>query len=59
MKYIGTYKVMKVYRKSMRRKVIQKGLSIEQAKQLVNSYPDSNRCMVYFTKQYYSTKYFV
>ena len=57
--YIGTYKVMKFFRKSGRRQVIRKGLTLEEAKALVSSYPDSNNHMVVFTKQFYSEKYFV
>ena len=56
--YIGTYKVMKVFRNSCRRQVIRKGLTLEEAKALVNRYPDSNSHMVVFTKQFYSEKYF-
>lgn len=46
-----TYKVVKVFRVSGRREVIRKGLTINEAKRLVKSYPDSNRSMVVFTKQ--------
>ena len=56
--YIGTYKVYKVFRKSRRREVIRRGLTREEAKALVNSYPDSNRSMVVFDKQFYSQKYY-
>jgi len=55
--YIGTYKVYKVFRKSRKREVIQRGLTREEAKTLVNSYPDSNRSMVVFDKQFSSDKY--
>jgi len=58
-KYIGTYKVMKLFRVSRRREVIRKGLNLEEAKRLVNSYPDSSRSMVVFTKQFTADKYFV
>ena len=57
--YIGTYKVYKVFRKSLRRKIIAKGLTRDEAKQLVNSYPDSQTSMVVFDKQFYADKYFV
>lgn len=56
--YIGTYKVYKVFRKSNRRKVLRKGLTRDEAKAVVNSYPDSNRSMVVFDKQFYSAKYY-
>lgn len=57
--YTGTYKVVKIFRKSRRREVIQRGLTIEEAKKVVNRYPDSNNSMVVFTKQYWSEKYFL
>ena len=56
--YTGTYKVYKIFRKSNRRQVIRRGLTREAAKALVNSYPDSNRSMVVFDKQFYSSKYY-
>lgn len=56
--YIGTYKVYRVYRYSDRREVIQRGLTLEQAQRLTRSFPDSNRTMVVFTKQFYADKYF-
>jgi len=56
--YIGTYKVYKVFRHSRRRQIIRRGLTREAAMALVNSYPDSNRSMVVFDKQFYSDKYF-
>jgi len=56
--YIGTYKVYKIYRKSNRRTIIRRGLTRDEAKALVNSYPDSNRSMVVFDKQFYADKYF-
>ena len=56
--YTGTYKVLKVFRKSHRREVISRGLTFDEARALVNSYPSSNRSMVIFTKQYYADKYF-
>jgi hypothetical protein len=57
--YIGSYKVMKLFRVSGRRKTIAKDLTREQAINLVNKYPDSRRSMVIFEKQYYSEKYFI
>ena len=59
MKYIGTYKVYKIMRKSSRRVIIRRGLTREEAKTLVNSYPDSNRSMVVFDKQFAASKYYI
>ena len=56
--YIGSYKVVKLFRVSRRREVIKRGLTLEEAKRLVISYPDSNRSMDVFYKQYTSEKYF-
>ena len=58
-KYIGTYKVFKVFRKSGRREIIARGLTREDAQALVSCYPDSNTSMVCFDKQVSSKKYFV
>ena len=58
-KYIGTYKVVKIYRKSGRREVLSRDLNIDEAKRVVNSYPDSNRHIVCFMKQFSAEKYFV
>ncbi len=57
--YIGTYKVYKIMRKSSRRVIIRRGLTREEAKTLVNSYPDSNRSMVVFDKQFAASKYYI
>ena len=57
--YIGTYKVQKVFRVSRRRKTLQSGLTKEEAMRIVNSYPDSNRSMVIFNKQFSADKYFI
>ena len=57
--YTGTYKVYKIFRVSMRREIIRRGLTIDEAKRLVNSYPDSTRSMVVFSKQFTSEKYFI
>lgn len=56
--YIGTYKVYKIYRKSRKRVIIQRGLTREEAKTLVNAFPDSNTSMVVFDKQFYADKYY-
>lgn len=45
------YKVYRVYRNSGRRVTIEKNLSREQAQKLVQSFPDSEKSMVVFTKQ--------
>ncbi len=57
--YTGTYKVMKIFRKSNRRQVLRRGLTRDEAKQVVNSYADSQRSMVIFAKQFYADKYFI
>ena len=56
--YTGTYKVYKIFRKSNRREVIQKGLTREEAKTLVNHYPDRSGSMVVFDKQFTADKYY-
>lgn len=57
--YIGTYKVYKLYRQSCRRTIIKRGLTRDEAKALVNRYPDSKRHIVVFDKQFTAEKYFV
>ena len=56
--YIGTYKVYRVFRKSRRRQIIASGVTREEAKKIVNSFPDSNTSMVVFDKQFTSEKYY-
>jgi len=56
--YTGTYKVVKIFRVSRRKEVLRRGLTREEAKQVVNSYADSNRSMVVFCKQFTDSKYF-
>ncbi len=56
--YTGTYKVYRIFRKSNRREIIRRGLTRDEAKTLVNSYPDRNGSMVVFDKQFYSDKYY-
>lgn len=56
--YIGPYKVVKIFRKSNRREVIKRNLTIEEAKTLVNLFPDKNTSIVVFMKQFSSDKYF-
>ena len=58
MEYTGTYKVIKIFRKSNRRELIRRNLSIDEAKRLVNSYPDKNNSMVVFYKQFTAAKYY-
>jgi hypothetical protein len=56
--YIGTYKVVKIFKVSGRREVVESGLTLDQAKRVVNSYPDRNTSMVVFIKQFESSKYY-
>lgn len=56
--YTGTYKVTKIYRVSNRREVLERGLTRDEAKRVVNSYPNSSRSMVVFSKQFTSDKYY-
>jgi hypothetical protein len=58
-KYIGTYKVVKIFRESCRRQVLERGLTLEEARRVVNSYTDSQQHMVVYCKQFYADKYFV
>jgi hypothetical protein len=58
MEYIGTYKVIKIFRKSNRREIIRRNLTIDEAKRIVNSYPDKNNSMVVFSKQFNALKYY-
>jgi hypothetical protein len=46
------YKVVKVFRKSGRREVLEKNLTLEQARRVVERYPNSNTSMVVFMKMY-------
>lgn len=45
------YKVFRVMRKTGNRKTLVKGLSMEQAQKMVQSFPNSDKSMVCFTKQ--------
>ena len=58
-KYIGPYKVFKVFKKSGRRSIIERGLTREEAKRIVASYPKNNTSMVCFDKQFTVEKYFI
>ena len=44
------YKVVKVFRKSQRREVIERGLMEAEAQRRVRSYPDRNMSMVIYQK---------
>jgi len=46
-----TYKVVKFFRVSCRRKILHRGKTREEAIELVKSYPDSNRSLVGFEKE--------
>ena len=48
---VKKYKVYKVYRNSGRKIVLQRNLTKDQATIMVNSFPDSQKSMVCFTKQ--------
>jgi len=58
MEYIGTYKVVKIFRKSNRREIIRRNLTIDEAKRVVNSYPDKKNSMIVFSKQFTALKYY-
>ena len=45
------YKVVKIFRVSRRQEVLERNLTREEAKRVVNRYPDSSRSMVVFMKQ--------
>lgn len=56
--YIGTYKVVKFFRVSNKRQVLKRGLTLDEARSLVKTYPDSNRSLVGFAKQFTAEKYY-
>lgn len=56
--YIGPYKVVKIFRVSRRHQVLERNLTREEAQKIVQSFPDSNRSMVVFYKQFDSEKYY-
>jgi hypothetical protein len=56
--YIGPYKVVKIFRISSRKQVLNRNLTRDEAKRIVNSYPDSSRSMVVFAKQFTTDKYY-
>ena len=43
------YTVYKVFRNSGRRVILERNLTLEEAKRVVNRYPNSNTSMVIFT----------
>ena len=43
------YIVYKIFRKSGRRVILEKNLTLDEAKRVVNRYPNSNNSMVVFT----------
>lgn len=45
------YIVFKVYRNSARREILHRNMSLEEAKRIVNSFPNRKKSMVCFTKQ--------
>jgi len=45
------YRVLRVYRNTGRRQVIERNLTRDQAIRLVNSFPNNDKSMVVFTKQ--------
>lgn len=57
--YVGPYKVVKIFRVSRRHEILEKNLTIEQAKRLINSYPNSKKSMVVFYKQFDNPKYYL
>lgn len=56
--YIGPYKVTKVFKISARREIVERGLTREEAKRVVNNSPSSKNSMLVFEKQFSSEKYF-
>ena len=57
--YIGTYKVVKLFRKSNRRHVLHINLTREGAMKIVNSCPSNKHHMVVFVKQFWADKWFI
>ena len=57
--YIGSYKVVKIFRKSQRKEVIERNLTRSEAQRLVQSFPDKNNSMVVFYKQFTAAKYYI
>lgn len=57
--YIGTYKVVKIFNNSGRRKVLRRGLTREEAESMINRYKTTSKSIVVFYEQFYADKYFV
>jgi len=57
-KYIGTYKVYRVFKVSRRREILRRGCTREEAISIVNRYENSNRSMVCFDRQFTADKYY-
>ena len=57
--YIGTYKVVKLFRKSNRRHILHRNLTREEAMKIVNSYSSNKHHMVVFVKQFWADKWFI
>jgi hypothetical protein len=58
-KYIGTYKVVKIFRISGRRQILERGLTLEQAKRVVERNENNQNSMIVFYKQFTADKYFI
>jgi hypothetical protein len=56
--YIGTYKVVRVFAKSGRKQIIEKGLTRSEAQRLTQAFPDNSTSMVVFFKEFTSEKYY-
>jgi hypothetical protein len=57
--YIGTYKVVKIFRVSRRREVLKTNLTLSEAQRLTQSYSSSMASMVVFYKQFTADKYYI
>ena len=55
---VQLYKVVKIGRISIRRQILRRGLTRDEAISMVNRYADNSRSMVVFDKQFTSDKYF-
>jgi len=56
--YFGPYKVVKIFRVFRKHQILAKNLTREEAQRLVRLFPDSNKSMVVFYKQFDSLKYY-
>jgi len=56
--YIGPYKVAEINKKTSKKVVLAKGLTKEQAQEMVNNNKNPD-CETVHYKQYYSDKYFI